>query len=102
MSTTQITLSKPIKRGDTEITMVTLHEPNAGSLRGISLSDVLGMKSDAIVTLVPRISEPKLTEQEMQRLGLRDLALLEGGIANFFLTDAERAEAAAEIQSQTT
>lgn len=102
MSTTQITLSKPIKRGENEITAITIHEPNAGSLRGISVSDVLSLNTDAIVKLIPRISDPKITEQEMLRFGLRDLANMGGAIANFFLTDEERAAVTADSQSPTT
>ena len=102
MKTTTVTLSSPVMRGETPVTEITLHEPNAGNLRGISLSDVLNMKTEAIVTLVPRISEPKLIESEMQKMGLRDLAMLGGGIANFFLTEEERVAATAEISSQTT
>lgn len=102
MSTTKVTLSKPIKRGETEIAEITLHEPNAGVLRGISLGQVLDMTTDAIVKLVPRISDPKLTEPEMQKLCLRDLAMLGGAVANFFLTDEEREAASAEVKSPTT
>lgn len=97
-----IKLSKPVMRGENEITSITLHEPNAGSLRGISISDLLNLNTDAITKLIPRISDPKLTEQEMQRFGLRDLANMGGAIANFFLTDEERAAATADTQSQTT
>lgn len=87
-----ITLTTPLKRGEKEITEIVLHEPNSGHLRGVSLSDLMNMKADAIVAVAPRISEPKITEQEMARMGLRDLTIVGGGIVGFFLSDGEMAE----------
>lgn len=86
-----ITLSVPLKRGEQQITEVILHEPKSGALRGLSLGDVINAKVDAVITLVPRISEPKITEAEMRDMNLRDLAMLAGGISDFFLTEAEKA-----------
>lgn len=86
-----ITLSVPLKRGEQQITEITLHEPNAGALRGLSLGDVINAKVDAVITLIPRVSEPKITEAEMRDMNLRDLAMLAGGISDFFLTEAEKA-----------
>ena len=100
METTTVTLSTPIKRGETEIAEITLYEPTAGSLRGLSVSDVMQMKTDAVVTLAPRISDPKLTESEMSRLRMRDLAIIGAGIAGFFLTGEER-EALQNTPSQS-
>lgn len=96
-----VTLSRPIIRGDKEITEITLHEPNAGALRGLSIGDVINAKSDTIVALVPRISDPKITEEEMRKMNLRDLAMLAGGISDFFLTEAEKT-ATREALSQST
>lgn len=92
-----ITLATPLKRGDKEITEIALHEPNAGHLRGVSLSDLMNMKADAIVAVAPRISDPKITEQEMSRMGLRDLTIIGGGIVGFFLSDGEMAEVSQSI-----
>lgn len=86
-----ITLLTPLKRGDKEITEVTLHEPKAGSLRGLNISDVINAKVDTVVVLIPRISDPKITEDEMRDMNLRDLTSLAGGITDFLLTAAEKA-----------
>jgi hypothetical protein len=85
-----IALTTPLKRGDKDITEIILREPNAGALRGLSIGDVINAKVDALIVLVPRISEPKITEAEMRSMNLRDLAMLAGGISDFFLTEAEK------------
>lgn len=83
---TTVTLEFPLKRGETEIKTITLHKPNAGALRGVSLREVMDMNTDAIVTVVPRISEPKITPQEMAtQIDASDLLQLGAALANFVL-----------------
>lgn len=97
-----ITLDVPIKRGETEITTVTLHKPNAGSLRGVSISACMQLEVDAIVSVVPRISDPKLTPQEAAAIDLADLTQMGVAIASFFVPKAAMAEAEKSLQSPTT
>ncbi|MGF7448837.1 phage tail assembly protein, partial [Klebsiella michiganensis] len=49
-----IILSKPIKRGDQEITTITINDniKQAGTLRGLRLDDVLNFDFDAVSTLL--------------------------------------------------
>lgn len=100
MSTT-VTLTRPLKRGDKEIAEISLHEPTAGTLRGLSVNDVINGKADAIITLTPRISDPKLTEAEMSAMNMRDLALISGEIVGFLLTEEEKKAAMADLNSLT-
>lgn len=97
-----VTLDAPIKRGDTEITAVTLRKPLGGALRGVSLRDLLDMKGDAIMTVVPRISEPTLTDADMARVDGADLLQMGAVIANFLLPKAALAEAEQRLSSPTT
>ena len=53
-----VQLDTPIKRGDGQITSVTLRKPNAGELRGVSLAELLQMKVDALQAVLPRITNP--------------------------------------------
>lgn len=91
MNTQTLNLSTPINRGDKQISEITLHKPIVGSMRGVSMRAVLDMNVDALLTILPRISEPKLTEHEVNNLALPDL--LQAGIvvASFFIpmTDTE-------------
>lgn len=85
-----VDLVEPITRGETTITRLTLRKPKAGELRGLTLSDVIGLEIAAILKLIPRISEPTLTDHECQNLDPADLTEIGGTIRGFFMTRAER------------
>lgn len=94
MSTQTLKLNTPIKRGDKEISEITLHKPNVGAMRGISMRMLLDMNVDAIVAVLPRISDPQMSEAELNKLDAPDL--LQAGIlvAAFFLPPSEYQEVA--------
>lgn len=85
-----ITLAEPVVRGDTRIETLRLRKPRAGELRGLSLQDVIQTDFTALLTLVPRISEPPLTGEEADRLDPADIAEIGGTIRGFFMTRAEK------------
>ncbi len=84
MENTTIKLNKPIKRGDKEITEISLREPTAGELRGIKLLDVMQMDAGAYAELLPRIGDPVLTKAEFNQLSLSDLTQVMGTVAQMF------------------
>ena len=84
-----IPLSEPILRGDTTIDSLTVRKPHAGELRGLTLPDVIGLDIATILKLIPRISEPALTDDECQKLDPADLTEIGGTIRGFFMTRAE-------------
>lgn len=69
-----VELDQPIRRGDSEIKSVQIRKPKAGELRGISLSDLFEMKADAVLSMIPRVSNPTLTSQEAIQLEASDFA----------------------------
>lgn len=81
MSKTVI-LTRPLKRGEQEITEVTLREPFAGELRGLEMFDVIRMGVNAHRTLVPRISN--ITANEFDALAPRDLLSVNTEVVGFF------------------
>ena len=81
--TTPVTLKRPIKRGDTEITEVTFREPGAGELRGLDMFDVIRMNVTAHRTLVPRISN--ITANEFDQLAPKDLMAVQTEVVAFFM-----------------
>ena len=86
MQTSQtITLDTPIKRGEVDISVVTLNKPNSGALRGASLRGLLDFQTDDLIKVLPRVSEPALTEFEANRLDPADLLVMGGVIAGFLL-----------------
>lgn len=87
-----ITLDTPIKRGDTEITAITLRKPTSGELRGLSLSELLQMDVTALCKLMPRISSPMLTDNDVSSLDPADLVQLGAVAAGFLLPKAAQPE----------
>lgn len=88
----KITLDTPIHRGETLIDVITLRKPRAGELRGVSLTDVLQMDVNALNRVLPRISQPALTEAEVMNLDPADLVQIGGALSNFLLTRKMRGE----------
>lgn len=78
-----VTLATPIKRGEQLINAVTLMKPNAGTLRGLSLASVANADVDALIKMLPRITSPSLTEQEVGALDLADMVALAGKVVGF-------------------
>jgi hypothetical protein len=87
-----VELDEPIIRGDTQIDRITLRRPKSGELRGLSMVDIVKLEADAIIKLVPRISDPVLTEADMVELTPADMFLLSTEIANFLLPKAQRVD----------
>jgi len=84
-------LETPLQRGEQTITHLTLRKPSAGELRGIKLADLLQADVGALMTLLPRISEPTLTAADVARLDLVDLVAITNAVSDFFLSKAQRA-----------
>jgi len=84
-------LDSPITRGDQVIDKLQIRKPDAGSLRGVKLLDLLQMDVTAIRTLAPRITFPTLTTADVDKLDPADLVSLGTEIASFFMKKADRA-----------
>lgn len=82
---TPIPFETPIPRGDTLLGGVTLRKPDAGALRGIILSDLVRMEATAVMTLLPRITEPPLLPHEVSKMDPADLMACAVEVANFLL-----------------
>jgi len=79
-----ITLDDPIQRGTQRIEALSLRKPTAGELRGISLVDLAQLDVSALHKVLPRITQPTLTEADVSQLALSDLLALGTEIAGFF------------------
>lgn len=99
-----VTLSVPLQRGGTSISALSIRRPKSGELRGLSLQDIMTTDIVAMLTLIPRVSEPPLTADEANALDPADLSEIAGTIRGFFMTKGEKAvmEAmAAQYQPKT-
>jgi hypothetical protein len=89
------TLDTPLVRGSGKpITAITLRKPASGELRGVSLSDLVSLDVAALAKVLPRISSPTLTEQDVARLDPADLVQLGGIFAGFLMPKAVKASMA--------
>ena len=79
----EIKLKTPLKRGESLITTLTIRKPNTGSLRGCRLSAVLNSDVDSLVMLLPRITEPALTEHDIAQMDVRDLVNCASEVVGF-------------------
>lgn len=86
-----ITLSQPIQRGEKSIDEITLRKPRAGELRGLNLQNLISTDIVTVLQLLPRISNPVLTDDECNDLDPADLTEIGGAIRGFFMTKAELA-----------
>ncbi len=85
-----IRLSRPIAReGSEAVAEVRLVEPMAGQLRGLKQADIVQMDVGAILTLLPRITRPHLTQAECDALPPRDLIRLSQEVVLFFASSRE-------------
>ncbi|MGS3034967.1 phage tail assembly protein [Escherichia coli] len=80
-----VQLDTPIKRGKTEITEIVLRKPQSGALRGTRLQAIMDMDVGAMMIVIPRISTPTLTAQEMAELDPADLTALSVEVVTFLL-----------------
>ena len=80
-----VQLDTPIMRGKTQITEIVLRKPQSGALRGTRLQAIMDMDVSAMMTVIPRISTPTLTAQEMAELDPADLTAMAVEVVTFLL-----------------
>lgn len=85
-----VTLARPIARQGSTITGFRLREPDAGEMRGLTLQDLLTSDVSATITLIPRISSPRIEAAEAAKLSAVDIAQCAGLIRSFFMSEAEK------------
>lgn len=84
-----ITLKTPIQRGDSTIAEVELRKPVAGELIGAPLVALLQMDVTALLTVLPRITLPSLTEVEVAALDPSDLLKFGAAISGFMMNPSK-------------
>ena len=85
-----VTLDNPLKRGDQEITKVTLRKPMGGDLTGTNLGDLYNMNVNAMAKIIPRISDPMIHAPEFMAMDGEDIAALSGKVVGFFADEAAK------------
>lgn len=86
-----IPLDVPLKRGNQTIGTITVRKPNPGAMRGLNLVDISMMNVSALQKLLPRITDPALTEAEISRnLDPADLTSIGVEVVGFLLKKQDR------------
>lgn len=86
-----ITLDEPVIRGETQIETLVLRQPVAGDYRGLgSVGQIMGGDADALLKLIPRISNPPLTEPEVAALCPADFGEVTFAVTSFFMRKEQR------------
>lgn len=85
-----IDLDEPITRGKQTIDKITLRRPAAGELRGVSLMDLANLDVVALQRVLPRVSQPTLTEPDVAAMSPADLLALGAALAGFFERKADK------------
>ena len=88
-----VTLDHPFERGDATIDSVQVRCPKAGELRGLNIADLVQMNVDATAKLLPRITVPALTPQEVNQLAPSDFTQLGMEVQDFLVPKAAKATA---------
>ena len=83
-----VTLEFPIARGATTITQLHLRKPKAGALRGINLAELLMLRAESVMVLLPRITEPPLLKHEVENMEPVDLIACATEVVNFLAPQA--------------
>lgn len=91
-NTETVTLDTPITRGEQTITTLVVRKPKTGTLRGLSLADVMKLEVDVMTKLIPRVVTPTLVEQDVSDLELSDFVKVATAVVGFFQSPAERAK----------
>lgn len=90
MQTEPVTLETPLQRGDQSISEVSIKKPAGTSwLRGVSLFELARLDANALCTVLPRVTEPALTQAEINaKLSPSDLFRLGTEVAALLLPDS--------------
>jgi hypothetical protein len=83
--TVTIALTTPIQRGESTISQISLRKPKAGELRSLKVEDLFATDVNTLFVLLPRITQPTLTQQDVAGLETEDLLEIAGAVKGFFM-----------------
>lgn len=86
-----ITLDTPMRDG--KVQDVSIRKPLGGALRGVALVDLMNMDTRSLEKILPRITEPSLSEAECRNLDPADLVQMGTAVATFLLGKRAETEA---------
>ncbi|OTG94225.1 phage tail assembly protein [Acinetobacter sp. ANC 3832] len=88
------TLENPIIRGELSILEVQIRKPNVGTLRNLSLQDVLKWDINAVNTVLTRVTQPALNVAELNAMDVSDYTTLTVELTSFLVSAKAKSQAA--------
>ena len=89
-----VTLETPIQRGATSITEIQIRKPNVGTLRNLSLQDVLKWEVQATNVLLSRVTAPALSINDLNQMDVSDYTSLAVELTSFLVSAKQKSQAA--------
>lgn len=78
-----VELDYPLSVGEAHIREIAVRKPTIKALSGVSLKDLFNYDVNALARVLPRITTPSLTSQQVYELDPSDFAQLGGQVINF-------------------
>lgn len=78
-----VALSVPIIRGEQKIDKLKLRRPDTSALRGCSLGALVNSNVDQLMVILPRITDPALTDADVINMDIKDLVACAGEVVGF-------------------
>lgn len=92
-----VTLEQPIPMGENMITQITIRKPGVKALSGTSLQAIYQYDVDALCKVLPRVTTPALTPQQIYQMDPVDFSQLGGHLVTFLYPKSLQQE----IKNQT-
>ncbi len=89
-----VELENPIIRDKESFTTIQLRKPHVGTLRNLSLQDVLKWEVTALNTLLTRVTFPTLNLNEINEMDVSDYTALAVELTNFLVSAKAKSQAA--------
>ncbi|MEN8292067.1 phage tail assembly protein [Acinetobacter radioresistens] len=83
-----VELDYPIKVGDSQVTAVTVRKPNIKALSGTSLQEIFNYDVNALIKVLPRVTTPALTPQQVLDLDPSDFSQMGAQLVSFLYPKA--------------
>ena len=83
-----VTLQEPIVRTGQTIDKLHIRKPKGSDLRGINLAEMMNANADAIMHVLPRVTEPLLVKHEIEAMDPADLLMCGMALVSFFVPKA--------------
>lgn len=87
-----IELETPIFRGKTQINQIIIRKPRSGALRGLRLQALAQSDVDSMMMVLPRVSTPSLSPQELMEMDPVDFLALCSEVIGFLLPTSAKSD----------